>query len=153
MPSAKDTNPLSGLYNDFVAILKDLVIKYVNEAESHETLETKKAGDAYVAAYYKMDTFFSYNYTREDFNEIGFYDEAMIEKYSANRRLIPVKYRDALLKRHREKLVGYYRTTNGISTWVPGTYVERNEYYRKMSGLLLLDSAEDEIMFVVQEIG
>ena len=33
MPSAKDTNPLSGLYNDFVAILKDLVIKYVNESD------------------------------------------------------------------------------------------------------------------------
>ena len=153
MPSAKDTNPLSGLYNDFVAILKDLVIKYVNEAESYETLETKKAGDAYVAAYYKMDTFFSYNYTKEDFNEIGFYDEAMIEKYSANRRLIPVKYRDALLKRHREKLVGYYRTTNGISTWVPGTYVERNEYYRKMAGLPPLDATEDDLIFVAQEIG
>ena len=153
MPNAKDTNPLSGLYNDFVAILKDLVVKYVNEAENYETLATKKAGDAYVAAYYKMDTFLSYNYTTEDFNEVGIHDKDLIIKYSANRRLIPVKYRDALLKRHREKFVGYYQTTNGITSWVPGTYVEKNEYYRKLAGMPPLDATEDDFIYVSREIG
>ena len=153
MPSAKDTNPLSGLYNDFVAILKDLVIKYTNEAESYETLETKKLGDQYVAAYYKMDTFYSYNYTEADFNEIGFHDKDKIAQYMANRRLVPVKYRDALLKRHRDKLVGYYRTTNGITSWVEGTYVEKNEYYRKMAGLPPLDAVEEDFIYVPEDVG
>lgn len=152
MPNEKDTNPLSGLYKDFVAILKDLVIKYVNEAESYETLETKKAGDAYVAAYYKMDTFFSYNYTEDDFNEIGFHDKDLIEKYSANRRLIPVKYRDALLKRHREKLVGYYQNVNGLTVWREGTYVEKNEYYRKLAGMPPLDATEKDFIYVAQSV-
>ena len=153
MPSAKDANPLSGLYNDFVAILKDLVIKYTNEAESYETLETKKKGDQYVAAYYKMDTFYSYNYTEEDFNEIGFHDKDKIAQYMANRRLVPVKYRDALLKRHRDKLVGYYQTTNGITSWVEGSYVEKNEYYRKMAGLPPLDATEEDFIYVPEDVG
>ncbi len=153
MDKIRDTNPLSGLYQDFTAILKDLVIKYTNEAEKYETLESKKAGDKYVAAYYSADTYLSYNFTEDDFNEIGIHNIDEINRYINNRRTIPYKYRDTLLKLKRGKLVGAYKTVNGLETWIPGSYVEKNEYYRKLAGLPPLDSTEKDFIYVPEETG
>ena len=44
-------NPITQLYNDFITILDKSVIKYKNEAEKFETVETKKSADGYIMAY------------------------------------------------------------------------------------------------------
>ena len=64
-----DVNMLTQLYDDFIIIVRDSVIKYKAKADELDTLEMTKAADEYVRAAQKKDTFGNYYYTKDEIIE------------------------------------------------------------------------------------
>ena len=68
-------NPLANLYNEFLIMLNNMVIKYNNKADEFETVEMTRNANNYLDALDKKDTFFTYrDYTEKDFDAVGLYD-------------------------------------------------------------------------------
>ena len=116
-------NPITQLYNDFITILDKSVIKYKNEAEKFETVETKKSADGYIMAYLQEDKFETYyRYEREVIaNVMTLTDERDIDFYYYDRDKIPFQYRDEMVRQQRK--------------YVLESYTEANNYYRCLNGL------------------
>lgn len=116
-----NTDPITRLYHDLSEILKSLVIKYPNEAESCENINSKAAGDKYINAYFMRDNYFSYrDYSTEDYLELGVTDLALIEQYVSDSTLLPSQKRSALLDIRRKRLLREYE--------------DQNDYYRMLYG-------------------
>ena len=58
-------NPLANLYNEFLIMLENMVIKYKYKADEYETVEMTRNADTYLDALQKKDTFFTYR----DYND------------------------------------------------------------------------------------
>ena len=117
-----EINPLRGLYNDFVNIANDCVIKYSTKADEYETLDTQRSSELYVGAKLCTDNFFYYgHYEKELLNQIGITEPAILEQYLASINNIPTRYHDQLLALKRAKIIS--------------EYVEQNNYYRMLAGL------------------
>lgn len=120
-----NTNPLSGVYDDFTTIISSIEIKYTLKAEEFETLEAKQNGEEYIAAIEKRDTFFSYtDYTEEELvqvlgNRSSLNLKEIIE--TGNTTKIPNQYRSDLLELRRARVIREYN--------------ELNDYYRTFLGL------------------
>lgn len=125
-------NPISRLYEDVVSILKNMVIKYSVKADEYETLEIRLAAEEYIAAYSKVDTFYSYEYDENDYLECGITDTESIIAYMNNPELVPESFKMKLLKHKRQ--------------YILANYIEQNNYYRMLNGLPDLD--DDEILYV-----
>lgn len=104
-----------------VATLPYVVIKNAVEANAYETLESSKAADLYISASLGSDAFMSYyQYPVDVLYRSGMIDESLIRKAVQDKDYIPVENRDQVVKQMRR--------------WVIDGYVERNPYYRKLSG-------------------
>ena len=64
-----DVNMLTQLYDDFITIIRDSVIKYKAKADALDTLEMTKAADEYVRAAQNKDTFGNYYYTTDEIKD------------------------------------------------------------------------------------
>lgn len=126
-------NPLANLYNEFLIMLENMVIKYKYKADEYETVEMTRNADTYLDALQKKDTFFTYrDYNDDDFDAVGLYDYDIRKKAQTDIRAIPVdnynektgkgtQYRQKLLERKRNEVIE--------------NYVEPNNYYRMLNGL------------------
>lgn len=132
-------NPITQLYNDFNAILDKSVIKYKSKADVYETVETKKASDAYMRAYLNEDKFETYyRYERDILAEILMLsDDREIDVYYYDREKIPIKYRDAILNRERQYIID--------------SYVESNNYYRCLNGQPNIEDGELDFIYLDEE--
>ena len=73
-------NPMENLYNDFIAILRNVVIKYQKMADVYETTEMTSKANEYIDAYKKIDSFFTYgDYTEDELRSAGINDYKMIQ--------------------------------------------------------------------------
>jgi len=125
-------NPLANLYNEFLIMLNNMVIKYNNKADEFETVEMTRNANNYLDALDKKDTFFTYrDYTEKDFDAVGLYDYEIRKKALTDIRAIPVdnynektgkgtQYRQKLLERRRQRVIDEYE--------------EPNNYYRMLNG-------------------
>lgn len=117
----------NGFHMDiFVREIKKLVnscvVKRRTLAKEKETLETAKAAEEFMLARSGIDSFDSYSYFEpEVFNKAGITNNVDIMRYNANKSLIPVAYRETLLKFKRE--------------YILDNYIEKNDYYRMLMGL------------------
>ena len=116
-----DIDPLSQLYDNLKTIVSDMVVKFSVLAEKAETFESKRNADEYISALDEMDEFGLYEYTTEDFNAVGIYNEDAIKLYKADRYEIPKQIREQLLINRRKNIIANYE--------------EQNEYYRELNGL------------------
>ena len=118
--SEMNLNPIGNLYKSFLAILKNVTIKYSSKGEAFETKETKMNADAYLDALKQKDTFYSYiDYTRQDYVTVGITDEKIISKaLQGDTNVIPERYHQALLNIRRQRTLD--------------TFVESNNYYRML---------------------
>lgn len=121
-------NPLKTLNDDYMAIVKDVVIKYRNLAIVQEDLEMTKYVNQYMDAYFKKDVFESYTYDSSDFTAVGVSDPNEIRDYLADSDDIPNGIKESLVELKRNKTLN--------------EYVEKNEYYRMLNGLPKLDDKE-----------
>ncbi len=120
---------LDSIKNLLIKSVPDLVIKYSNIAATYETVETKRAGDRYVAAKRKLDTFDSYpTYSTQCLLAAGFVESEAIA-FSKDRSKIPSTKRNMVLEMQRKMIIE--------------EYVEQNDYYRTLNGLPMLDDMEE----------
>lgn len=127
-----NTNPLENLYDDFVRIVNQTVIKYNTIAESYETFDSKAAADQYQAALEGTDTFFSYNnYTLDDVKEAGLdYSQLLVEQIKmGDISDISHQFREPLLKVRRQRVLDEFE--------------EENNYYRMLNGYPPIEYSEN----------
>lgn len=114
-----------------------LVVKDRLAAEAAETMDTRRAGDYYVAATLKNDSFLSYNeFSVEVIQQAGISDIQTAYAYSGNKYLIPEEFRDKIVSVQRQRIID--------------SFEEKNEYYRMLAGMRAID--QDPIMVVPSEI-
>jgi len=104
-------------------IINNTEFKNKTEAMRYETVDTKLAGDAYVRAITKTDTFESYQYDPKvvyKLLEKHGYDESRIFYLIKNSHMIPQNIKNTLMEEQRDILIAQY--------------VERNQYYVMLLG-------------------
>ena len=121
-------NPIQGLYDEYIKIIRGTTIKYSYRADPNEGLEMRKYVDTYLDAYYGYDTYDLYTYDTNDFLEAGVTGQQLINSYIENPMSVPKSIQKTLLENRRAQIVNYY--------------VERNDYYRMLHGLPNLDDEE-----------
>lgn len=168
-----DVNMLTQLYDDFIVIIKDSIIKYKAKADSLDTLEMAKAADNYVRAAQRKDTFGNYYYTEDEIkdafkkgnHEVGDDDymvpEEEIRMMAQSRFSIPPLYE------RKRTMVKPDDTTYEEVLWtydlrgvlletkrneIIDNYVEKNNYYRMLMGLPDYETPEDEYLYVPVDI-
>lgn len=148
---SNNTNPLSGIYDDFMTILSSIKIKYSYEVNKYETLESRQNGDEYIAAYEKRDNFFSYDdYNKEEYNKAidNDFSNSIYKQVSDSNNIsfVPengtnssgIKYRDKLLELRRKRILNDYN--------------ELNDYYRLYNGLPPLNEYKYNFHYVPEDI-
>lgn len=112
-----------------------LVIKDNILAEQHETMESRKAGDLFVTASLKIDTFQSHSgFSARVLRLAGITDINDIKMMSKNKELIPHELRNKVIEANRAEIIR--------------TYEEGNDYYRMLNGLPFIE--QDPIMVPIQ---
>lgn len=109
--------------------IPDLVIKYSGIAKQYETVETKRAGDRYVSAKLKTDSFASYPYFTKSALLAGGFSEKEATDYSKDKYKIPENRRKFAVQAMRNEIIS--------------TYVEGNDYYRMLNGYPRVDDYEE----------
>jgi hypothetical protein len=107
-----------------LAIVPNIVFKSVTEAEANETAESRLAGDQFVDASLNTGEFASIRdgtISIKVLNQVGIYDEYMIELINSDKFVISESLRDKVLNLHRKEIIS--------------NYVEQNDYYRRLYGL------------------
>lgn len=134
--SDSNMNPMGDIYASFLKVLETITIKYVNKAESFETLEMKQSADAYIQAYEKRDTFDTYiDYTLTDYIEVGITDSSIIDQaLKGDTSVVPKRYREQLLHIRRQRILDNFE--------------EKNNYYRCLNGF---PDVEDSDYFYVSD--
>lgn len=122
-----DTQYINNLLTYLKKILSDIVIKDKKEADKYETASSLKNAELYTMAVEKMDSFEMYDYNREDIVNAGV-PEQNIEASVLDKYNIPIECRNIILEMKRNQVVE--------------SYIETNDYYRKMNGLPNLDDID-----------
>lgn len=135
----ENLNPLANLYDSFLSIINNLVIKYSVKAEEYETMETKQYADSYIDSFLKRDTFLSYrDYTIDEYHEAGLFNDEIIKESYTNIRCVPERYRNTLLENRRKTIIS--------------SYTEKNDYYRMLNGYPSIGEDETNFFYVTKEI-
>ena len=131
-------NTIEYIMNDIRKITENVIIKYSNEANKYETLESQREADKYVAAYMERDKFGSYyNYDFDVMAKAGITNLNDLNTYYYDKWKIPHKKRDLVLKYQREVTINEYE--------------ERNDYYRVLIGKPPINTPEEEFIYLTQE--
>ena len=134
----KSTNVMSEYLLKLQLIVSNTEFMNTEEARKYETLETKMAGEAYVAAALKKDSFASYEWKSttlvSEFREIGVPSEHIVE-FVNNPSRIPYNLRILLLRKARKHRIA--------------SYEEQNKYYLNLAGLPL--EREDPFIQIPEE--
>lgn len=169
-----DVNMLTQLYDDFITIIRDSVIKYKAKADALDTLEMTKAADEYVRAAQNKDTFGNYYYTTDEIKDAfekanhtigdGIYDvsEEEIATMASSRFSIPPLYEKIRTITNKFTGISYTETlwTFDLRTAllkarrekIVSEYVEKNNYYRMLMGLPDYETSEDDYLYVPSDI-
>ena len=129
-------NPIQGLYDEYIKIIRGTTIKYSYRADPNEGLEMRRYVDAYLDAYFGYDTYELYTYTTQEFLAAGVTDQVTINGYIRDPMSAPRSIRNILLENRRASVID--------------SYVERNDYYRMLNGLPNLD--DEEYVYVDYDI-
>ena len=117
------TNPMSEYLLKLQLIVSNTTFKNREEANEHETLDTRFAGETYIRAVTKKDSYNDYEYDKKRVYTVleqeGYSSEQIIFLLD-NQSQIPASVRNILLNESRNKLVT--------------TYVEQNPYYVMLTG-------------------
>lgn len=120
-----------------VRTVPKLVIKDRVKAEAAETMDSRKAGDQYVTAMLKIDSFLSYHsFSMKVIQRAGITDVSFAYSCSKNKSLIPMEYRDAVVESQRQEIID--------------SFEETNDYYRMLAGMKGI--GQDSIMIAPSEL-
>ena len=120
----KANNPMSEYLLKLQLIVTNSEFMNKEEAKKYETFDSKVAGEAYVNAVLKRDTFDSYTwdpgYLKSAFVELG-YPEDIIRKFLEVPEYIPANVKNSLVEGARERRIKSFK--------------EANKYYLNLAGL------------------
>lgn len=134
----KQTNMMDFVLKQLKEITETLTVKLSYIANKYETVESKRLGDMYCAAKLKIDDFGTYmTYSEYALEKAGF-PQSEWEDLQNNRSLIPIDKRNIVLQYEREYIIM--------------NYVEKNEYYREISGLPPLNDTFDDFVYLEYEV-
>ena len=129
--SQKQTGPLQNLYIDLKKIVDFMERKDSAAAKEYETKSSASKAELYLYAKRQQDNYITYKnwWNKEMFREIAYNIKTTeYEYYMQHPYNVPLKYRDSLLEKGREAFLD--------------SYVEENEYYRRLMGLPALDDTD-----------
>ena len=113
---------LDTLFKDLRTIIPSVVIKYDKIAKKHETIDSLRESDMYVAAVNKQDNFYTYpSFDEQAIMNAGILDLNLVKQYAADKYKIPVNKRNRIIEEQRKLIIA--------------NYVEKNDYYRMLAGL------------------
>lgn len=134
----KQTNMMDFVLRQLKEILSTLTVKLAYKADLQETVETRREGDLYCAAKLRIDDFSTYmTYSTYALQKAGF-PESMWEELQRTRSLIPPEKHQEVLEYQREYIIM--------------NYVEKNEYYRMISGLPPLKDRFEDFVYMEHEV-
>lgn len=130
-------NTIEYIMSDIRTITENVIIKYTNEAEKYESLDSQRGADRYVNAMLERDIFSSHAYfDRDAISKAGITDLNELEACYQDKWNIPYKKRDLVLKYQREITINEYD--------------EQNDYYRVMIGKPPIDTPEEEFIYLTE---
>ncbi len=139
-------NPMANLYNEFIKILNNVVIKYTSRAIAEETEFERQDAESYIDAVEMTDNFNTYaEFTDEELLAVGIYDYNLRMKCIQDKNNIPIDTYDPTTgegTRFRQDIVELRRKS------IIDNYVEKNNYYRLLAGLPDLNTNPDFFEFV-----
>ena len=137
MVDVKQTNPIQDLFVDVKKIIDFMETKDLNEAINCETDETRSEAEMWINAKTGMDTYLTY----KQYWNIAMFQEVLpnvkfnnIRYWLENPLNIPLDFRDTLLETGREVFLN--------------AYVEKNTYYRMLSGLPPYDAIASDFLYL-----
>ena len=131
-------NTIEYIMNDIRSITENVIIKYSNEAEKYENIDSQREADKFVAASTERDLFGSYyHYDMDALAKAGITNLNDLNKYYEDKWSIPYKKRDLVLKYQREIVINEYE--------------ERNDYYRLLIGKPPINTPEEEFIYLTEE--
>ena len=84
-------NPMANLYNEFIKILNNVVIKYTSRAIAEETEFERQDAESYIDAVEMTDNFNTYaEFTDEELLAVGIYDYNLRMKCIQDKNNIPI---------------------------------------------------------------
>lgn len=132
-----DKTQVEYILNDIRTVINNVIIKMSSQASMYETVESKRAGDVYVAAMMERDIFSSYrNYPVDVLVKAGITDAVTIMEYHEDKWKIPHAKRPTVLKYMRESIINEYE--------------ELNDYYRELIGKPPLATPEEEFIYLTE---
>ena len=132
-----DKTQVEYILDDIRTVINNVIIKMSAEAAKHETVESKRAGDVYVAAMMERDIFSSYRYYPMDvLIKAGITDYDIMAEYVEDKWKIPHAKRPTVLKYMRESIINEYE--------------ELNDYYRELIGKPPLNTPEEEFIYLTE---
>jgi len=158
----KQDNPLDNLFPQIEKILNFIVVKNSREAEKYETSEMAKEASLFYQALIQQDNYLLYSdrYTEQMFVEV---DPTLRREFIAhwleNPYNVPERYREFLLERGREHVLGPAYALMRSDPSGDRDYhqlildhykrnVERNDYYRMLTGMPPIDATESDYVHV-----
>ena len=99
----------------------DTVVKIEDMADQYETAQSARDGDIYIACLEGHESFVLFDYTMEDYWNVGITDYNTRLNYVRDKSKVPTQYRDELTQIGKERFLS--------------TYEEGNNYYRMICGL------------------
>jgi hypothetical protein len=141
MAETKLTNPIQNLFVDIEKILSETVFKDLNAARDAETIESRDAGDMWIRAKLKEDTYLTYRAYWQTYMFQAVLPNVKLSNisyYKENPMNVPYDFRSILLEKGRN---AFFKQ-----------YVEQNTYYRMLSGLPPINTPSNEFIYLSKSL-
>lgn len=130
-------NTIEYIMSDIRTITENVIIKYTNEAEKYENVNSQRGADRYINAILERDIFSSHaRYDREAIAKAGITNLNDLENCYQDKWKIPHKKRDLVLKYQREIIINEYE--------------EQNDYYRVLIGKPPIDTPDEDFIYLTE---
>lgn len=138
---SRQTDPLQNLFADVKKIISFIEVKDQVQATAYETEKSRDLAEMWMNAQEEYDTYVTYH---------AWWDISMFQDVQSNVKLsdakrwmdnpysVPVKFRETLLTRGRQKFLD--------------SYVETNDYYRMLCGLPPIDTNEKDFIYLSRQV-
>ena len=138
---ARQVNPIQDLFKDIEKIIEFMEVKDLREAMEYETSEIRDEAEVWMAAMMERDNYLTYRHLwnasmfQETLPNVKFND---VRVWMENPYSVPLVFRDNLLTRGRQLYLN--------------SYVEKNQYYRMLSGLPPIDTPSSEYVYLSEPL-
>lgn len=127
---------MDSFLNEFITMIKSVIVKQSTKAALYETADTKRDGDRYIAMCDGSVNWSSImRFDREVLLAAGV-GESIVDELYSNKELIPVNLRSLCVELQIKKVIS--------------EYVEKNNYYRMLHGEPNIEDTEEDFVYMYE---